>query len=33
VGSVVSDDQADRTVHGGVDKAVYAYAREDTRAS
>jgi MOSC domain-containing protein YiiM len=23
------DDQADRTVHGGVDKAVYAYARED----
>jgi hypothetical protein len=25
------DGQADRTVHGGVDKAVYAYAREDTR--
>jgi MOSC domain-containing protein YiiM len=25
------DDQADRTVHGGPDKAVYAYAREDTR--
>ena len=24
------DDQADRTVHGGPDKAVYAYAREDT---
>lgn len=23
------DDQADRTVHGGADKAVYAYARED----
>jgi MOSC domain-containing protein YiiM len=23
------DDQADRSVHGGVDKAVYAYARED----
>jgi MOSC domain-containing protein YiiM len=23
------DDQADRTVHGGPDKAVYAYARED----
>jgi MOSC domain-containing protein YiiM len=23
------DDQADRTLHGGVDKAVYAYARED----
>jgi len=23
------DDQADRKVHGGVDKAVYAYARED----
>jgi MOSC domain-containing protein YiiM len=25
------DDQADRTVHGGPDKAVYAYAVEDTR--
>ncbi|MGI8509586.1 MAG: MOSC domain-containing protein [Gemmatimonadaceae bacterium] len=25
------DDQADRTVHGGVDKAVYAYAVEDYR--
>lgn len=24
------DDQADRSVHGGPDKAVYAYAREDT---
>ena len=24
------DDQADRTVHGGPDKAVYAYASEDT---
>ncbi|MGI8546229.1 MAG: MOSC domain-containing protein [Gemmatimonadaceae bacterium] len=23
------DDQADRTVHGGIDKAVYAYAGED----
>ncbi len=23
------DDQADRSVHGGPDKAVYAYARED----
>jgi MOSC domain-containing protein YiiM len=23
------DDQADRSVHGGVDKAIYAYARED----
>jgi MOSC domain-containing protein YiiM len=27
------DDQADRSVHGGPDKAVYAYAAEDTRAS
>ncbi len=25
------DDQADRSVHGGPDKAVYAYAIEDTR--
>jgi MOSC domain-containing protein YiiM len=25
------DDQADRSVHGGPDKAVYAYADEDTR--
>jgi MOSC domain-containing protein YiiM len=24
------DDQADRTLHGGPDKAVYAYAAEDT---
>jgi len=24
------DDQADRSVHGGADKAVYAYAGEDT---
>ena len=24
------DDQADRSVHGGDDKAVYAYAWEDT---
>lgn len=24
-----SDEQADRTVHGGIDQAVYAYARED----
>jgi MOSC domain-containing protein YiiM len=27
--NVDGDDQADRSVHGGVDKAVYAYARED----
>ena len=27
--NVDGDDQADRTVHGGPDKAVYAYARED----
>jgi MOSC domain-containing protein YiiM len=27
-----SDDQADRSVHGGPDKAVYAYAIEETRA-
>jgi MOSC domain-containing protein YiiM len=26
------DDQADRTVHGGPDKAVYAYASEETYA-
>jgi MOSC domain-containing protein YiiM len=25
----IGDDQADRAVHGGADKAVYAYARED----
>jgi MOSC domain-containing protein YiiM len=28
--NVAGDDQADRRVHGGPDKAVYAYAREDT---
>jgi MOSC domain-containing protein YiiM len=28
--NLVGDDQADRTVHGGPDKAVYAYAIEDT---
>jgi MOSC domain-containing protein YiiM len=27
--NLVGDNQADRTVHGGSDKAVYAYARED----
>ena len=27
--NVAGDDQADRRVHGGVDKAVYAYALED----
>jgi MOSC domain-containing protein YiiM len=27
--NLAGDDQADRTVHGGVDKAVYAYAVED----
>jgi MOSC domain-containing protein YiiM len=27
--NVEGDDQADRTVHGGIDKAVYAYATED----
>src|SRR4051812_40165888 len=27
--NVDGDDQADRTVHGGPDKAVYAYSRED----
>jgi MOSC domain-containing protein YiiM len=27
--NVVGDDQADRRVHGGPDKAVYAYASED----
>jgi MOSC domain-containing protein YiiM len=26
------DDQGDRSVHGGPDKALYAYAREDPRA-
>jgi MOSC domain-containing protein YiiM len=29
--NVEGDDQADRRVHGGPDKAVYAYAIEDTR--
>jgi MOSC domain-containing protein YiiM len=28
--NVAGDQQADRSVHGGPDKAVYAYAREDT---
>ena len=28
--NVEGDDQADRTVHGGPDKAVYAYAHEDS---
>jgi MOSC domain-containing protein YiiM len=28
--NVAGDDQADREVHGGPDKALYAYAREDT---
>ena len=28
--NVDGDDQADRRVHGGPDKAVYAYATEDT---
>jgi MOSC domain-containing protein YiiM len=27
---LLGDDQADRTVHGGADKAVYTYALEDT---
>jgi MOSC domain-containing protein YiiM len=27
--NVAGDDQADRRVHGGPDRAVYAYARED----
>jgi len=27
---MAGDDQADRSVHGGPDKAVYAYAAEDT---
>ncbi len=27
--NLVGDDQADRSVHGGVDRAVYAYASED----
>jgi MOSC domain-containing protein YiiM len=29
--NVHGDDQADRTVHGGPDKAVYAYASEDEK--
>jgi MOSC domain-containing protein YiiM len=28
--NLAGDDQADRTVHGGPDKAVYAYAAEDS---
>jgi len=28
--NVAGDDQADRTVHGGPDKAVYVYAAEDS---
>jgi MOSC domain-containing protein YiiM len=28
--NLAGDDQADRRVHGGPDKAVYAYASEDT---
>jgi len=28
--NLAGDDQADRTVHGGPEKAVYAYASEDT---
>jgi MOSC domain-containing protein YiiM len=28
--NLAGDDQADRRVHGGPDKAVYAYAQEDT---
>ncbi len=27
--NLAGDDQADRTVHGGVDKAIYAYGIED----
>jgi MOSC domain-containing protein YiiM len=27
--NLAGDDQADRSVHGGLDKALYAYARED----
>ena len=27
--NLLGDDQADRRVHGGIDKAVYAYASED----
>ena len=28
--NLAGDDQADRSVHGGPDKAIYAYAAEDT---
>ena len=28
--NLAGDDQADRSVHGGPDQAVYAYASEDT---
>src|ERR671916_896088 len=28
--NIEGDEQADRAVHGGPDKAVYAYAREDS---
>ena len=28
--NLAGDDQADRRVHGGPDKAVYAYAAEDS---
>ena len=30
--NIDGDDQADRAVHGGPDKAVYAYAREEVHA-
>jgi MOSC domain-containing protein YiiM len=30
--NLLGDDQADRELHGGPDKAVYAYAAEDTEA-
>ena len=26
---IAGDDQADKSVHGGVDKAVYAYSKDD----
>lgn len=29
--NLAGDDQADRSVHGGPDKAIYSYAIEDTR--
>src|SRR5947209_18707034 len=29
--NLAGDDQADRTAHGGPDKAIYAYAVEDAR--